>query len=124
MDLALKIYDHPDQAYDQHWRLTCFVYKDPKLSQNHFVMTRVVVACCVADAIPIGIIAETPDASTFKADTWLEVEGVLQKRFVKDAEKIEPVSNLQAAEEGNPYFVVSSWKIVSAPKDPYLVPPM
>ncbi len=124
VDLALKIYDHPDQAYEQHWRLTCFVYKDPKLTKNYFVMARVVVACCVADATPIGIIAETPDATTFKADTWLEVEGVLQKRIVKDADKIQPVSNLQATEDGTPYFVVKSWKIVSAPKEPYLVPPM
>lgn len=36
-----------------------------------------VIACCVADATPIGIIAETPDALNFESDTWLEVEGVL-----------------------------------------------
>jgi len=124
VDLAFKIYDYHNQAYDRHWRLTCFVYKDPKLAKNQFVMTRLVVACCIADATPIGIIAETPDALNFEDDTWLEVEGILQKRIIKDADKIQPVSNLEAAEDGTPYFVVTSWKRVSTPKDPYLVPPM
>ncbi|SPF56630.1 conserved hypothetical protein [Candidatus Desulfosporosinus infrequens] len=124
MQLYLNIDDHPEQVYNQHWRITGFVYKDPKLAKNQFVISRFVITCCIVDATPIGIIVESPDALELKADTWVEVEGVLQKRIIGGAANIESVHNFHETEDGVPYLVVSGCKIVATPKDPYLAPPM
>lgn len=118
--VQLALTDHPDQIYNQSYRLTGFVYKDPRLTKNQFVITRFVITCCIVDAQPIGIIAESPDAATLKADSWLEVEGVLKNRSIIDSDKIKPVYNFQAAENTAPYFVVTKFKKISTPKDPYL----
>ena len=56
MQLYLNIDDHPEQVYNQHWKLTGFVYKDPTLAKNQFVISRFVITCCIVDATPIGII--------------------------------------------------------------------
>lgn len=118
--VQLALNDNPDQIYNQSYRLTGFVYKDPKLAKNQFVITRFAITCCIVDAQPIGIIAESPDAPNLKADTWLEVEGVLKKSNIKDSNKIKPVYNFQAAENTYPYFIVTKLKRISTPQDPYL----
>lgn len=124
MQLYLNIDDHPEQVYNQRFKLTGFVYKDPTLAKNQFVISRFVITCCIIDATPIGIIAESPNAADLKADTWVEVEGLLQKRVISGADRINSVNNFHETNEGVPCLVVTSCKIVSAPKDPYLAPPM
>ena len=124
MQLYLNLDDHLEQVYNQHWRLSGFVYKDPKLAKNQFVISRFVVTCCIVDATPIGIIVESPDAPNLKADTWVEVEGLLQKRIIGGADKIKSVQNFHETNDGVPCLVVNSCKIIATPKDPYLAPPM
>ncbi|EGW37976.1 TIGR03943 family protein [Desulfosporosinus sp. OT] len=124
MQLYLNIEDHPEQVYNQRWKLTGFVYKDPKLAKNQFVLSRFVITCCIVDATPIGIIVESPDAPKLKADTWVEVTGLLQKRIIGEANEIKSVHNFTETNDGAPYLVVNSCKIVSTPQDPYLAPPM
>ncbi|SPF51480.1 conserved membrane hypothetical protein [Candidatus Desulfosporosinus infrequens] len=124
MQLYLNLDDHPEQVYNQHWRLTGFVYKDPSLAKNQFVISRFVITCCIVDATPIGIIAESSAAPNLKTDTWVEVDGLLQRRMIDGAHQIEAVQNFHETDEGVPYLVVTSCKIVATPKDPYLAPPM
>lgn len=124
MQLYLSIDDHPEQVYDQHWRLTGFVYKDPKLAKNQFVISRFVVTCCIIDATPIGIIAESLDEPNLKGDTWIEVEGLLQKQVVGGSDKIKSVQNFHETDDGVPCLIVTSYKVIAMPKEPYLAPPM
>ncbi|MDR3543006.1 MAG: TIGR03943 family protein [Desulfosporosinus sp.] len=124
MQLYLNLDDHPELVYNQHWRLSGFVYKDPKLAKNQFVISRFVITCCIVDATPIGIIVESTNAPNLKADTWVEVEGLLQKRIIGGADKIKSVRNFHETDEGVPYLVVTGCKIVATPKSPYLAPPM
>jgi len=124
MQLYLNIEDHPEQVYNQNWRLSGFVYKDPKLAKNQFVISRFVITCCIVDATPIGIIVESPDAPHLKADSWVEVDGLLQKRIVGGIDNLKSVHNFHETENGVPYLIVTRCKVVAAPKDPYLAPPM
>lgn len=124
VQLYLNIEDHPEQVYNQRWRFTGFVYQDPKLAKNQFVISRFVITCCIVDATPIGIIVESPDAPKLKADTWVEVAGVLQKKSIGRADEIKAVHNFHETDDGVPYLVANSCKIVPTPQDPYLDPPM
>jgi len=123
MRLYLNIDDHPEQVYNQRWKLMGFVYKDPKLAKNQFVISRFVITCCIVDATPIGIIVESPNAPNLKADTWVEVEGLLQKRSIGRTGEIKSVHDVHEMDDGVPYLVVTRCKIVATPKDPYLTPP-
>jgi|GEM_PF-2195217 len=124
VQLAFNIDDHPDQTFDHRWRITGFVYKDPLLAKNQFVITRYVMACCIADLCPIGIICESEDAPNLKADAWIEIEGTLKKSQLNMANKIEPVFRLRGQQQDStiPMFNITGWKKVSTPSDPYLYP--
>ncbi|MDR3601318.1 MAG: TIGR03943 family protein [Desulfosporosinus sp.] len=124
MQLYLNIDDHPEQIYNHHWQLTGFVYKDPTLAKNQFVISRFVMTCCIVDATPIGIIVESSDAPNLKADTWIEVDGLLQKRTLDGVVDIKSVQNFHETEDGIPYLLATRCKVVATPKDPYLAPPL
>ena len=75
-----------------------FVYKDPRSKENEFWVSRFAISCCVADATALGLLVQTPQAQTLKADSWVRVTGKLQlgefageKMPMVVAEKIEPV---------------------------------
>lgn len=124
MQLYLNIDVHPEEVYNQPWKLTGFVYKDHKLAKNQFVISRFVITCCIVDAAPIGIIVESPNAQNLKADTWVEVDGILQKRLISGANNIKTVRNFHATNEGVPYLVAAHCRIIATPKNPYLDPPL
>ncbi|MBK8987987.1 MAG: TIGR03943 family protein [Chloroflexi bacterium] len=52
-----------------------FVYRDPRFADDTFMVARFTVSCCVADAAPIGLIVQWPDAAAIPADQWVEVTG-------------------------------------------------
>ena len=70
---ARALFGEPEELEDVTVRLTGFVTPDESVSDG-FVLTRFVVGCCAADAIPAQVIVHGggPPAP---ADTWLEVEG-------------------------------------------------
>ena len=83
-----------------------FVYKDPRSKENEFWVSRFAISCCVADATALGLLVQTPDAKTLKADNWVRVTGKLQlgefageKMPMIVAEKIEP-----APQPNQPYL--------------------
>ena len=124
VQLDIALYENQEQLSGHRFRLTGFVYKDPDLENNQFVIARFVIVCCLADTVPIGIIAESPNASDLKSDTWVEAEGVLKMLSTFNAaDTIEPVSNFHGANTDIPDFVITGLKKIPTPNDPYLYPP-
>jgi uncharacterized repeat protein (TIGR03943 family) len=48
--------------------VTGFVYRDPRFSDDQFLVGRFTITCCVADALAIGVVVEADDAARFEAD--------------------------------------------------------
>ncbi|MPW24949.1 hypothetical protein GC105_03995 [Alkalibaculum sp. M08DMB] len=44
---------------------------------NEFIPDRMMMCCCVADLIPVGVICKYDKVSELKVDTWVTVEGVI-----------------------------------------------
>lgn len=67
------------QSFDgQEARVIGFVYRDERFSEDRFMVGRFIVSCCVADAAPVGLIVQWPDAAELPADQWIEVSGRFQ----------------------------------------------
>jgi putative membrane protein len=83
--------------------LTGFVMKAGSGPRAPFTLGRFYITCCVADAIPIGVTIEPTIAEGgFAKNTWLQVDGALDKKggsYVVDAERIEKIS-----QPSNPYL--------------------
>lgn len=71
-------------------KLSGFVYHDPSLDhEKELIVGRFLVQCCTADAYPFGVvvISDRP-LSRFQQDTWIEVQGTLQTKFLSGREII------------------------------------
>ncbi|MEX2143640.1 MAG: TIGR03943 family protein [Anaerolineales bacterium] len=85
-----------------------FVYHDPRLLENQFLVGRFAVSCCVADAFAIGMIVENLDAASWAGNSWVHVVGKVQ---VGDLDG-QPI----------PLIVAASIKEIAIPPQPYLFP--
>ena len=59
-------------------RVTGFVYHDPRLPANQFIVSRFVITCCTADASAIGMIVNWNQSAGLTESSWVEVKGPVQ----------------------------------------------
>lgn len=89
-------------------RIVGFVYRDDRFPEDHFLVTRYLVSCCVADASAVGLVAQWPDAASLPADQWVEIQGEFQ---------VGTVSDLHL-----PVLVANTLERIEPPAHPYLYP--
>jgi putative membrane protein len=97
-----------DSFTNQEAKIVGFVYKDPRYGDGHFLATRFIVSCCVADAAVVGLVVRWPDAAMLEDDQWVEVSG-----------KFAP-STLDSWQP--PLLVAETVTPVDTPAQPYLYP--
>jgi len=107
LDYATRaVYDHGHSLGDRHVTITGFVTHAPDGTP---VLTRMVLNCCAADALPVkvGLVGKVPDG--LRADTWLTVTGTYTAKEVKDVYNGGMI----------PYIDVNQAVHVPTPRDPY-----
>ncbi|RAP31152.1 hypothetical protein C2W64_00324 [Brevibacillus laterosporus] len=101
---VLSVFNH---EFDGHpLEMMGFVYRQPDMQENEFVVARFSVSCCTADAQVSGVLVQSANAKEFKTDSWVKVSGTLGLTSF----------------EGNELLVLQAKQIsqVDAPKDPYV----
>ena len=88
--------------------VTGFVFRDASHAPDRFMVSRFIITCCVADAIPVGLPVRWPDAATLAMDQWVEVTG--------------PIALEQVDGETIPYIDAIAVVAVDPPSQPYLYP--
>jgi putative membrane protein len=86
--------------------VTGFVFKDPEtLGADEFVPARLGMTCCVADLIPYGFVCKYDGAGALEADTWVRVEGIVQKGEYEGMEEPQiAVTSIEPAEPVEGYI--------------------
>lgn len=85
-----------------------FVYREPNMDQNQFVVGRFAMDCCSADALPYGVLVEDVNAAKYENDSWIKVRGQINKT-VYDGNEIM-------------VFKPESIESIVAPESPYIYP--
>jgi putative membrane protein len=85
-----------------------FVYRDGRFSDDQFLLARFTITCCVADAMAIGVVVQSPEAEQLTADSWVRVQGTFTKGKVND--------------EPTPVLVADDIAPIQQPEQPYLYP--
>lgn len=81
----MEIYSNLD-LYDQTpIELTGFVFIDDTLSSDEFVLSRMMMVCCVADLEMVGLLTKYEDTKSLESDSWLRVTGTLSKTKYQDS---------------------------------------
>lgn len=94
----MEIYSNLDSYENTPIELTGFIYIDDTLSLDEFVLSRMMMVCCVADLEMIGLLAKYGDNKTLEPDSWVSITGTLYKTKHDDSyipkinvEQINPV---------------------------------
>jgi uncharacterized repeat protein (TIGR03943 family) len=85
-----------------------FVFRDGRLTENQFLVSRFVITCCAADGLAIGMVVNWDQTSTLTENTWVRVKGAVEPYQLEG----QPVPLIQA----------DSVEIVQEPEQPYLFP--
>lgn len=88
--------------------VTGFVYHAPGLSKDSFLVSRFTIACCVADAVALGMVVDWPEAAELPDNQWVRVRGTVYALEMDG--KILPAVRAGQVEK------------VPAPEQPYLFP--
>ena len=89
--------------------MTGFVFRPPAVSSTQFSLVRYVIICCVADALPYGVLCELKNAGSYEDGTWLSIQGVIGHAVYE--------------EKSVPVVKITSVKKIKEPKSPYVFPP-
>jgi putative membrane protein len=107
LDYATRaVYDHGRSLGSRQFTITGFVTHTPDGTPE---LTRMVLNCCAADALPVkvGLVGKVPDG--LRADTWLTVTGTYTAKEDKDIYSGGMI----------PYIAVNRAVHVGVPRDPY-----
>jgi putative membrane protein len=85
-----------------------FVYREPDMNQNQFVVGRFAMDCCSADALPYGVLIEDTNGSEYENDTWIKVRGQIDTTIYNGNEIM--------------VFKPESIESIAAPATPYIYP--
>jgi len=106
------IEQNPDVYIGKKIQLEGFVYRDAQFAPDDFVIARMFMLCCAADAQVTGLMSTWNESSTLENKQWLRVEGVLKtKTYEMDGQKslmpiiqIETVTKLPTPDNQYVYY--------------------
>ncbi len=100
--------DNPATFNGEDAILVGFVYREPYMSDNQFMLARYTLSCCVADAFAIGIPIQSENASQYDQGEWVQIVGTFESG--------------QFGEENLPILRPISIELTQQPASPYLYP--
>ncbi|MEW5957541.1 MAG: TIGR03943 family protein [Chloroflexota bacterium] len=106
--IEFRSINDPAAFTGQQARLIGFVYRDEQFAADEFMVSRFVISCCAADAVPLGLVVRWPETASLTADQWVEVNG-----------RFEPG---QFGDEALPILIAESITPAQTPDQPYLYP--
>jgi putative membrane protein len=92
-----RLYAKPRFNSGQCVVMTGFVALDTVLGINSFFLARMMVACCAADAMPVGFYCIADTVPGVRDGDWVQLQGVVEPKTVKmpwnDKELVLPILN-------------------------------
>lgn len=108
MELLTAVDLFLDRYVGKQMEMVGFVYREPDMAANQFVVSRLAMMCCSADSSPYGVLVESAGANALEKDSWVKIVGTIGKTTYRDIE----IMKLSA----------TSIKRVEAPATPYVYP--
>lgn len=107
----LRLFSQPEDvagSIGEQANVIGFVYHDPSLPENQFMVSRFVITCCAADGFAVGMVVAWPEAASLPEDGWVAVKG--------------PVEVTQLGGRTLPLIRAESVEATEIPVNPYLFP--
>lgn len=77
--------EDPRQFVGEQADVVGFVYRDSRFTDDQFWLARFTIVCCVADALPVGVVVQLPETGeAYPTDSWVRVRGHFEEQLVED----------------------------------------
>lgn len=83
------IYGNPYNYVGRVINMKGSIYKQKGLNKDEFILSRILVSCCAADAQLVGLLCEYSEGKALPEGTWVNIEGTLAEEEFKDAKSGE-----------------------------------
>lgn len=101
-DISANLKDFKGKSIE----ITGFVYNDDTLPKDEFVIARMMMSCCAADAQVIGIVSKWNGTQTLNKGEWVKLKGTIESTKYKNAntnkEEELPLINVTEIERNQP----------------------
>ncbi|MDF2636621.1 MAG: hypothetical protein K0R78_3495 [Pelosinus sp.] len=78
IEVMSELYHFPQEYVGKEIDMKGFIFKDASTPQDHFSLIRFVVGCCVADALPSGVLCEINNAAEYTNGSWYQIQGIIE----------------------------------------------
>ena len=126
-EMEMLLEEHKPSTAAPSYTLRGMVLKNDKLSaKNRFALTRIMIICCAADAIAVGIQVPYSKFSpeSIKDKSWVQVTGHLHPTTKPLKDEFDIASTKVQVVNTD---IISQWELIpdaivpiSPPKDPYI----
>ena len=89
-------------------RISGFIYRNPTMNKDQFVIARMLMVCCAADASPVGLLSSFNDSQFLEEKGWYDVSGIISSGTYNGKETA--------------VICVKSLKRIEAPVEQYVYP--
>ena len=73
------IYGNTNDNIGRAINMKGFVYKQKGLDKDEFILSRILVSCCAADAQLVGVLCDYSRRKEFTEGTWVNIEGNIRR---------------------------------------------
>lgn len=79
VDFVTQVENNVDNYLNKDIEIVGFVYKEQGMNEKQFALVRNMMVCCTADMEMLGFLCENQEAVKYELDTWLKVNGTIEK---------------------------------------------
>ncbi|MGV8982862.1 TIGR03943 family putative permease subunit [Clostridium sp.] len=84
VDTYEDLYGNTKENIGRNLYMKGFIYKQKGLDKDEFILSRILVSCCAADAQLVGVLCDFAEVKEFTEGTWVNIEGILGQREYVD----------------------------------------
>jgi putative membrane protein len=113
-DTMMILYENLDEMIDEEVELSGFVYRESDFSEERFVIARLLMSCCAADAQVAGLLCEWDGDNKPQDNEWIKIMGRVESTIYY---------NEYTHEEGEVALIkITKVEVIEPPKDQYIYP--
>lgn len=107
-----SIWRNPDKYVGRSISVEGFIYRENAMAENQLIISRMIINCCAADTIVVGIAAEYEGKESLHENEWVRVSGTIKMMGC--------INPMTGEEETVPGIIVDCLKIIKKPENPYI----
>lgn len=95
-----------DKYVGKQIKISGYLFKDKDLTFDRYIVSRLYMYCCAADAFPVGPILKDNKDPLIKPNTWVSVEGTIEKIDIDGMSLIQiNPTHIEKADEPDDIYV-------------------